>query len=391
MTKPVLNQGGRRIDKRFVRHDSDDIGRHYVLRAQGSDLLGRLRMFDHHPQQVGRRNNAYQIVIDYDRKAADLVVGESFGGLYELGIRIDGFRRGVHRVPDLALDGRHTAGIVALNQNVAFGKDPNDPPFTNNRKMPNSAPEHELKRQREVFILGDRTHAKPHDVLHFHRSSPFPRPIPANGVPAPSGRKTAAVAKLGTHNLRRTLFGMGTIELTLPSWLLDMIDADHAFATFEDKMSFATMIADRNTTEGTGGPFGAAVFMDSTLVSAGVNLVVGSGYSMAHAEVVALTFAQQRTGGFDLSDPTHQLVTSAEPCAMCLGATVWSGVQVVVIGARGEDAEAIGFDEGPKPVDWLDELERRGIAVTRDVLREQAKQVLVRYAEAGGEIYNAGK
>ena len=74
---------------------------------------------------------------------------------------------------------------------------------------------------------------------------------------------------------------------------------------------------------------------------------------------------------------------------MCLGATPWSGVRGPVCGARDEDASAIGFDEGEKPIQWVPALERRGITVVRDVLREEAASVLREYVENGGEIYNA--
>ena len=74
---------------------------------------------------------------------------------------------------------------------------------------------------------------------------------------------------------------------------------------------------------------------------------------------------------------------------MCLGAVSWSGARRLVCGARDEDVRAIGFDEGPKPPDWIRELERRGISVVRDELRDEAAAVLRRYAEEGGIIYNA--
>ena len=86
--------------------------------------------------------------------------------------------------------------------------------------------------------------------------------------------------------------------------------------------------------------------------------------------------------------PAHELVTSVEPCAMCLGAVPWSGVRRLVCGARGEDACAIGFDEGAKPADWVRGLESRGIEVQRDVLRAAAVAVLRRYVEEGGVLYN---
>ncbi|HEY0663169.1 MAG TPA: nucleoside deaminase, partial [Thiobacillaceae bacterium] len=56
--------------------------------------------------------------------------------------------------------------------------------------------------------------------------------------------------------------------------------------------------------------------------------------------------------------------------------------------ARGEDVVALGFDEGPKPADWIEELRGRGITVSGDVLREEARAVLADYRAAGGPIYN---
>ena len=74
---------------------------------------------------------------------------------------------------------------------------------------------------------------------------------------------------------------------------------------------------------------------------------------------------------------------------MCLGATVWSGVSRLVIGARDADAALVGFDEGPKPQAWVEQLAVRGIEVVQDVQRTEAAQVLLDYAEGGGPIYNA--
>ena len=159
-------------------------------------------------------------------------------------------------------------------------------------------------------------------------------------------------------------------------------------------MHLAVELSRKNVKHGTGGPFGAAIFERDTgkLVAPGVNLVVVAGCSAFHAEMVAIMVAQKTTGSFDLGAegmPAHEMAASTEPCAMCLGATPWSGVRGLLCGARDEDAGAIGFDEGPKPPRWMDRLEERGIAVTRDVLREEAVGVLRQYSTAGGEIYNA--
>jgi tRNA(Arg) A34 adenosine deaminase TadA len=107
--------------------------------------------------------------------------------------------------------------------------------------------------------------------------------------------------------------------------------------------------------------------------------------------MVCIGLAQQKLKTFDLGAenmPPYELVSSTEPCAMCLGAIPWSGVRRLVCGARGQDACEIGFDEGVKVPDWADTLESRGITVLRDVLRKEAREVLIKYKESGGLIYN---
>ncbi len=108
--------------------------------------------------------------------------------------------------------------------------------------------------------------------------------------------------------------------------------------------------------------------------------------------MVAFMIAQQMVGTFDLGSqglPEYELVASTEPCAMCFGATPWSGVTALVCGARDEDARRIGFDEGPKLDDWASALLQRGIQVTRDVCRPEAVALLQEYATSGAPIYNA--
>jgi tRNA(Arg) A34 adenosine deaminase TadA len=186
------------------------------------------------------------------------------------------------------------------------------------------------------------------------------------------------------------------LSIALPDWLDQACTdlADTPMTTPEARMEVVIGLARRNVEEGTGGPFAAAVFDHSThcLVAPGVNVVTTQNCSCAHAEIVALSLAQQRLGCYDLGAggmPRCELVTSTEPCAMCLGAVPWSGVRALVCGARGEDACAIGMDEGAKPTDWVTQLEMRGITVTRDVCRAAAAAVLQHYQASGGLIYNA--
>jgi len=186
------------------------------------------------------------------------------------------------------------------------------------------------------------------------------------------------------------------LVLRLPPWLCAAAQQrKDAAASVEARMRFAIELARQNVERRTGGPFGAAVFEAASgrVVGVGVNLVEASNCSMAHAEMVAIAMAQHRAGHYDLgaAGGVYELATSTEPCAMCLGAIPWSGLRRVVCAAHGEDAAAIGFDEGAKPADWVGELRKRGIEVVRDVLRDQAQAVLQQYAHAGGLIYNPGR
>ncbi|MDG5767202.1 nucleoside deaminase [Balneolales bacterium ANBcel1] len=190
-------------------------------------------------------------------------------------------------------------------------------------------------------------------------------------------------------------FTFPDFRFQLPGWVSSVLPApDHIYRTDEEKMRLAIALARENVRNDTGGPFGAAVFNRDTgrLIAPGVNIVVPARWSGGHAEMVAYALAQQVLETHDLGGedmPFCELFTSTEPCSMCLGATPWSGVRRVVCAARDEDARAAGFDEGPKPADWSDALEQRGISVARDLLREEAIRVLQDYVQRGKPIYNA--
>ncbi|HEX6244870.1 MAG TPA: hypothetical protein VFZ61_28315, partial [Polyangiales bacterium] len=75
-----------------------------------------------------------------------------------------------------------------------------------------------------------------------------------------------------------------TLSFEVPAFI-DPLAAQHGpeFATPEQRMRLACALAEANVEHG-GSPFGAAVFAGSTLVAAGVNCVLSSGFSIAHAE-----------------------------------------------------------------------------------------------------------
>ena len=181
------------------------------------------------------------------------------------------------------------------------------------------------------------------------------------------------------------------IQLMLPAWVAESIDCSRAYPGDEAKMQLAIDLARRNVEYETGGPFGAALFeQDDRVIGWGVNRVVPQNCSAAHAEMMAFMSTQQRLGRFRLNEGGQRITmaTSAQPCCMCYGGTVWAGIDTLLIGASKQDVESLSeFDEGPLPADWVGELERRGITVRQHILQPQAREVFHLYAKLNGQFY----
>lgn len=183
------------------------------------------------------------------------------------------------------------------------------------------------------------------------------------------------------------------VNVQYPDWVNAVVDWEGAYNGDEERMRLAILVSRENVARGTGGPFGAAVFEAASgrLVAIGMNSVVRLNNCTLHGEMMAFMMAQTRVASFTLNAPhlpVHELFTSCEPCAMCLGATLWSGVQRVVYGATREDASRLNFEEGPVFPESYRYLEDRGIRIVRNVLRDEARAVLEMYRARGGTIYN---
>ncbi len=182
-----------------------------------------------------------------------------------------------------------------------------------------------------------------------------------------------------------------TMRWDLPPWAHDLVQPEQRFPTVSERMGLAVELSRRNVVERTGDPFGAAVFDLSTfrLLALGVNVVVPTSTVAAHGEIVALCLAGVAVGNYDVGvgngDPV-ELVTSCAPCMMCLGAIMGSGVSSLVIAARSDDTRSLGLGKSSRPPGWVEGLRRLGIAVTEDVLRAEAVEVLREYVGGRGGI-----
>src|SRR5262245_41649098 len=108
-------------------------------------------------------------------------------------------------------------------------------------------------------------------------------------------------------------------------------------------MRRAIALARRGMDARQGGPFGAVVVRDGTIVGAGWNRVVAATDPTAHGEIVAIRAACRRLGSFHLAGAV--LYTTGEPCPMCLTAAYWARIDRIFYGFTIRDAARIGFDD----------------------------------------------
>jgi tRNA(Arg) A34 adenosine deaminase TadA len=184
----------------------------------------------------------------------------------------------------------------------------------------------------------------------------------------------------------------------LPAWVgAEIADDKPKLPAIAQRMRLVHRLAERNHREGSGGPFAALVANGRTgeILSVGVNLVLAANLSSTHAEVVALSLAQARLGTWDLASTAHapvELVVNWRPCVMCYGATMWAGIERLVIAGEGDEVEQLtGFDEGPMREDWKAQFEQRGITVVTDVLRDEALAVFRSYGERDDIVVYNGR
>lgn len=136
------------------------------------------------------------------------------------------------------------------------------------------------------------------------------------------------------------------------------------------------------------GPFYAAIYDEKgNLIAKAQNSVIPGCDCTNHAEMNVIRLAQKKLNTYDLSKYNLSLYVTAEPCIMCVGGIMWSGIKNVYFGVYSKDVEAItGFDEGYKP-NWIEQFKQRGINVYGGIEQEYGKKVLAKYVKNGNIVY----
>ncbi len=140
------------------------------------------------------------------------------------------------------------------------------------------------------------------------------------------------------------------------------------------------------------GPFLAAIYdQKGQLIAKAANSVLNDKCSNHHAEMNAIHLAEQKLNTFDLAPHHLSLYVTSEPCLMCLGGIMWSGIEAVYYGVPSKRVEEItGFDEGFKP-NWMDEFKKRGISVYGEIETELGEAVLADYVRMGKKVYKPSR
>ena len=91
-----------------------------------------------------------------------------------------------------------------------------------------------------------------------------------------------------------------------------------------------------------GGPYGAVIVKDGSVIGRGMNEVTSINDPTAHAEMTAIRQACDVLQSWQL--PGCELYTSCEPCPMCMGAIYWARLDRVYFANTKETAAQFGFN-----------------------------------------------
>ena len=114
-------------------------------------------------------------------------------------------------------------------------------------------------------------------------------------------------------------------------------------------------------------PVGCVIVNNNDIISRSSNMVELLNDSTAHAELIAITSAQNSLNSKNLDNCI--LYTTIEPCLMCYGAIYWSKINTVVYGAsdkkRGFSRHSIDLD--------------RKINIINGFMEKESKELLDRF------------
>ena len=114
-------------------------------------------------------------------------------------------------------------------------------------------------------------------------------------------------------------------------------------------------------------PVGCVIVNENEIISRSSNMVELLNDSTAHAELIAITSAQNYLNSKNLEGCT--LYATLEPCLMCYGAIYWSKINTIVYGASDKKR---GFSTYNLEID-------RKIKIIKGIMEEESKELLDKF------------
>jgi guanine deaminase len=151
----------------------------------------------------------------------------------------------------------------------------------------------------------------------------------------------------------------------------------------ESFMREAIRLSIENVKNGTGGPFGAVIVKDGTIIASGTNRVTTNNDPTAHAEVIAIRKACEVLKSFQLRG--CEIYCSCEPCPMCLGAIYWARPDKIFYANSKEDAARIKFDD-QFIYDEIALPPNKRKVFTKQLLREEALEAFTKWTTSANKI-----
>lgn len=153
----------------------------------------------------------------------------------------------------------------------------------------------------------------------------------------------------------------------------------------QEYMQLAIKEAELGFTSSHGGPFGACIVHEGTVIAKGHNTVLRDCDPTCHAEMNAIRNASKYLQSPFLKECI--LYTTSEPCPMCCTAAMWARIPTIYIGADRHIAAQFGFDDAkqyeyfksPNTVHFFD--------VFPNISPDDIKILFEKWKEIGGKLY----
>lgn len=125
-------------------------------------------------------------------------------------------------------------------------------------------------------------------------------------------------------------------------------------------------------------PYGAIIVKNGEIIGRSDVDVPVSKTSFSHAELRAIENAMEHIGGHLCAEGGKgcTIYSSCEPCAMCMGAILYTGIERLVYGAMLEDSKECVNEILAKAEDVADVCKNRKIEIIKELHRDKAIEVL---------------